>query len=79
VHVSGSVGAGNSITFTLRKNAADTPLMCTITDPAVDCSDTSALDATAYAATDFIDLKAVVLSSSGTAISVPTELWSISY
>jgi hypothetical protein len=58
-HLSAALGGAgaNSVVFTLRKNAADTAIACTITDPAVQCSDTA--DSVSFATGDTIDVKAV--------------------
>jgi hypothetical protein len=57
-HLSAALGGpGNTVVFTLRKNAGDTTITCTITDPAVECSDT--VNSVTFATGDTIDIKAV--------------------
>lgn len=50
-------GATKSWTFTVRKNAADTALTCTITDTAVTASDTS--NSVSFTAGDYLTIKMV--------------------
>jgi hypothetical protein len=57
-HLSAALGGpGNTVVFTLRKNAGDTAITCTVTDPAVECSDT--VNSVTFATGDTIDIKAV--------------------
>ena len=58
VQLSAAVGAGNSVAFTWRKNAADTAITCTISGAsATTCNDTTHTATLAQA--DLIDIKAV--------------------
>lgn len=58
VQLSAAVGAGNSVAFTWRKNAADTPLTCTISGAsATTCNDTT--HSATLAQADLVDIKAV--------------------
>lgn len=67
-HLSVALGGagGNSVALTIRKNNADTTITCTITDPAVQCSDTT--HTVSFASGDTIDIKAVF---GGTIVAAP--------
>lgn len=68
VQMSAAPGVGNSITYTWRKNSADTPLTCTISgSSSTSCSDTTHSFTTA--ALDLLDIKVV---TTGTVIGTPT-------
>jgi hypothetical protein len=61
-HLSAALGGpGNTVVFTVRKNAGDTTITCTITDPAVECSDTT--HSVSFASGDTIDVKAVFVGT----------------
>jgi len=61
VRLNGSPGSGDSYTFTVRRNGADTSLSCTISGSATDCSDTA--DSVQLQAGDLIAIAAVPTSS----------------
>jgi hypothetical protein len=53
--VSSAPGAGNSITFTIRKNGAGTQVTCTISDTATSCVD--AVHAVGFATGDLLSVQ----------------------
>ena len=57
----GASGSGKGYTFTVRKNGADTALSCSISETALQCSDTT--DSVAFAAGDLITIKAEPFSN----------------
>lgn len=62
VATGGSPGSGQTFTFTLRKNLADTAITCSMTGAAISASDTA--HAVVFAAGDRITLKAVASGAS---------------
>jgi hypothetical protein len=67
VRVSNPLGAGNVAVFTVRNNAADTSLTCTITNPAMTCQDVT--HTVNVAAGDVVATKAVFNSTVATGSS----------
>ncbi len=65
-NLSVALGAANSVALTIRKNAADTTVTCTVADPATTCSDTT--HSFTSAAGDTIDVKAIF---TGTIVAAP--------
>lgn len=72
VRLSAAPGAGTSLAFTWRKNAADQSVTCTVANTGTSCSDTT--DNFQVAANDLIDIK--VVASGVPAASAITMLWS---
>jgi hypothetical protein len=63
VRLEGSPGTGNSYTFTVRNNGADTSLTCAIIDSSVSCSDTDAAHSVSFSAGDTVSIKSVPSSN----------------
>jgi hypothetical protein len=61
VRLNGSPGAGNSYTFIVRQNGADTAVTCAITDAAISCADT--VNTVAFAVGDRISIRSIPASS----------------
>lgn len=57
VKLNAAPGAGQSVTFTLMKNGADTSVTCTVSDSATSCTDLT--NTASFVATDTVALKAV--------------------
>ncbi len=76
VRVSNAQGSGNIATFTVRKNASDTALSCTVTNPAVTCQDVT--HSVPVSAGDLIDIKATfnatVASGSSSIFTFSTQI-----
>jgi len=55
--VSPAPGAGNSLTFTVRKNGASTPVACTVSGTATSCADSN--NAIGFSTSDLISVQVV--------------------
>jgi hypothetical protein len=73
VRISAQPGSGNSYTFTLRKNSADTSLSCSISGTATVCSNSSG--AVSFSAGDLISIEITPSSNPASA----TGSWAIQY
>jgi hypothetical protein len=63
-------GAGNSVTFTVRKNGVSTPVTCTISDTAKSCADSA--NAVGFATGDLISVQ---VNASGPASATTVFGW----
>jgi hypothetical protein len=64
--LSSAPGAGNSLTFTIRKNGASTPVACTVSNSATSCADS--VNAVGFSTGDLISVQIVQSAAVGSGI-----------
>src|SRR5262249_50132078 len=69
--------SGQTVTITIRKNAVNTSITCTITGPATTCSDLNGGHATAFAAGDLISASGVTSATSGSVNAINVQIQTV--